>query len=114
MPDPRPTEADCQKTIVAAAIMLGYRVHHTRPAQTRRGWRTPMIGHVGFPDLVIAGHGRIWFVELKRKPNKVDDPQQHWLAALTLAGADARVVWVPDGQQSFIDEMTAATRKGAA
>lgn len=111
-----PTEKQCQATIVEAAKTLGYLVHHTRPAQSRHGWRTPVQGDVGFPDLVIAGHGKVFVVELKRKPNRVDVRQQTWIDTLGDAGIHATVVWVPDGMQAFIDELArwavAARRAG--
>lgn len=97
------TEAECQRTIVDACKVLGYRVHHCRPAWSARGYRTPIQGHPGFVDLVIAGHGRVFCVELKRPGNKVTDDQQAWLDALATAGVCSGVVTVPDGQQKFID-----------
>jgi hypothetical protein len=106
-PDPlRARETDCEDAIVKALALSGYRVHAARPARTARGgWRTAVKGNAGFPDLVIAGHGRTMFVELKRRPNKVEPEQQRWHNVLTDAGADVRVVWVPEGQQAFIDEL---------
>lgn len=101
----RATEAECQQTIVEAAKLLGWRVHATRTAQTAKGWRTPVQGHRGFPDLVLACHGRLLFVELKRKPNRVEPEQQAWLDTLSHAGADVHVVWVPEGMQAFIDAL---------
>src|SRR5215217_4018452 len=61
-----PTEAECQATIIEAARVLGYRVAHFRAARTMHGWRTPLQGDAGWPDLVIAGHGHCLVVELKR------------------------------------------------
>lgn len=114
MTAPRPREAECQATIVAAALTLGYLVHAERPARSERGWRTPVQGSPGFPDLVIAGHGRVIVAELKRPGNRVEPAQQAWLDALSFAGVDARVVWVPDGQQSFIDELAGIAAEARA
>lgn len=98
----RPLEDECEDTIVAAATMLGYRVHAARRARSKESWRTPIKGHVGFPDLVIAGHGTLIVRELKRRPNKVEPEQQAWLDTLRIAGIDAHVLWVPEEQDGFI------------
>lgn len=113
--DLRATEAECQRTIVHGARLCGWYVHHNRPAQMRSGrWSTPIIGHVGFPDLVlvhpVAG---LWFVELKRRPNKLTDEQRAWGVALG-AFATWRCVWVPDELDAFVQELADVTRVPAA
>lgn len=109
----RPTEQQCQATIVAAAKTLGWRVHAERPAQGGKGWRTPIQGHRGFPDLVLARAGELLVVELKRKPNKVEPDQQVWLDELAHAGIDVRVVWVPEGMQSLLQRLAERPRLAA-
>lgn len=92
----RATEAECQRTVIDAAKLCGWLVHAERPAQSARGWRTPVQGHAGFPDLVLVHPTRgLAFIELKRRPNKVEDAQQAWLDVLG-RHADARVWWVPE------------------
>jgi hypothetical protein len=113
----RPTEAQCQRTIIEAAKVLGWRIHHTRPAQTGKGWRTPIAGHVGFVDLVLVHPrgGLMLAVECKRAPNTVEPGQQVWLDLLdTIAGIDARVVWVPEGLQDFLAELADLTTRSPA
>ena len=85
-------ERELQKGIVDVAKILGYRVHHTRPAWTSKGYRTPIQGHVGFVDLVLAGHGRVLFVELKCGRNVLSAEQAAWLEALRAAGQEAYVL----------------------
>ena len=79
-------------------------IYHNRPAQNSTGkWRTALQGHAGFPDLVLvhpAAH-LVWFVEIKRKPNKLAPEQLVWGTALAGAGADYRVVWVPEELDDF-------------
>lgn len=111
MSAPRATESQCQATIVATAKMFGWRVHAERAANSGRGWRTPIQGHAGFPDLVLVRDGRALVVELKRRPNKVEPEQQEWLDALAAAGLEARVVWVPEQLDAFTAEL--ATRESA-
>lgn len=99
---PRATEAECQTTIIEAARLVGWLVHHTRPARTGDRWSTPIAGDPGAPDLLLAHprHG-VWFVELKRRPNKVEPAQTRWL--LTLGQhVRAAVVWVPEDMPAFL------------
>ncbi len=99
----RASEAECQATIVQAARLSGWLVHAERPAATGRGYRTPIQGTPGFPDLVLV-HPRsnvVLFVELKRRPNSVEPAQQTWIDALNAAHVEAHVVWVPEGLDAF-------------
>jgi hypothetical protein len=93
--------------VIDAAKMFGWRIHHTRPARTGKGWRSPIQGHVGFPDLVLVRGPVLQFVELKRKPNKVEPAQQAWLDALSATGATVSVVWVPEELDGFVAHLTA-------
>lgn len=45
------------------------------------------------------------FVELKRKPNKLEHDQAVWGDRLLAAGADWRIVWVPEEQETFLAEL---------
>ena len=98
------TERDYESTIIDAALLGGWHVHAERPARTARGWRTPIRGHAGFPDLVLVRE-RIIFVELKRRPNRPTNAQQEWLWRLTKAGHDARLLWVPEDLDAFLAEL---------
>ncbi len=84
------TEADFMKQVTDLATIYGYSWAHFRPAQTAKGWRTPVSGTIGkgFPDLVLAKAGRVLFVELK-VGGKVTPEQEH---ALVVLGG---VVWTP-------------------
>lgn len=113
MTDTSPHERDCQTTIIEAARMLGYLVHHSRPARSAKGWRTAIQGDAGLPDLLIVGHGKVFAVELKRRGGKPTDEQVAWLAAFHAAGVDGGVVYVPDEQQAFIDRLTLYATAGS-
>jgi hypothetical protein len=100
----RATEAECQRTIVDAARRTGWLIYHNRPVQTSSGRHlTALQGHQGFPDLILvhAIARLVWFVELKRRPNTLAPEQLAWGDALHNAGADWRVVWVPDELDEF-------------
>ncbi|MGH7861834.1 MAG: VRR-NUC domain-containing protein [Candidatus Dormibacteraceae bacterium] len=81
---PAISEADFQRRVVAMATLRGFRVAHFRPAQSRRGqWSTPMTGHPGFPDLVLAKAGRVLFLELKTQSGRLRPEQIAWMDALS-------------------------------
>lgn len=79
-------EADLTKAVLDLASLLGYRTAHFRPAQNSRGaWRTPVAGDgKGFPDLVLAGRGRVVFAELKVGRNGLSDEQVEWRSRILL------------------------------
>src|SRR5690606_28778418 len=66
---------------------MGWKVHHTRPARTDKGWRTPLQGDAGYPDLTMARRGRVVIAELKSESGRVTREQAAWLEHLS-----ARVV----------------------
>ena len=74
---PRPEdltyERDLQATIRQAASLLGYLVYHTYDSR-----RSPE----GFPDLIIAGHGKLYIWELKSQDGHPTDAQAKWLHTL--------------------------------
>ncbi len=77
------SEAEFQQAVINLAKVHGWRVRHTRPALTRSGrWATPLQGHPGFVDLVLAKEGRVWFLELKSAKGRVDAEQKAWHEAL--------------------------------
>lgn len=88
-----PLEADFQRTVIHAAKTHGWLVQHTRPAYRASGKvSTPISGHAGFPDLVLAHptHG-VAFIELKRDSGRTSVLQLRWIDTLKAAGAR---VWV--------------------
>lgn len=89
-----------------AAILHGWMVHAERPAMGQRGeWRTHVQGHAGLPDLILVRANRLMFVELKRKPNKLEAEQIVWADRLIEAGAEYRLLWVPEMMPAFLEEL---------
>jgi hypothetical protein len=87
------SEAAWQRTVLEAAQLYGWLVHHARPAMNRSGrWSTPIQGDAGFPDLVLAqlppeDHpGRLIFAELKRDGQRLAPAQRVWRDAILAAG----------------------------
>lgn len=93
----RVTEGEFQESVIALAKLSGWKVAHFRPALTEKGWRTPMQGDKGFPDLVLARRGVILFAELKVKGRRVTNEQAEWGAAI----GDHWYVWRPSDMESI-------------
>lgn len=92
------SERDFQRLVTDAAAVLGWSWVHFRPAQTSRGWRTPVSGPLGagWCDLVLvrAKDRRALFVELKAEAGKVSEEQRAVMATLADAGQEC-YVWRP-------------------
>lgn len=93
---PKITEAKFQSQVLQLAKLRGWKVCHFRPAQTARGWRTPMQGDPGFPDLVLARRGTVIFAELKRAGKVPTLDQQGWLNELSGSPKVYAEHWTPD------------------
>lgn len=61
------SERELQDNVVELAQHLGWLVHAERPAWTEKGYRTPIQGNAGFPDLVLANY----FFIVRNQPQKV-------------------------------------------
>lgn len=85
------SEADYVDRIIDTAHAHGWLAYHSRPARTARGWRTPMQGDKGAPDLVLARNGHVLLVEVKTNLGKLRPEQRAWIAA---AGNHGQV-WRP-------------------
>lgn len=97
------SEDDLQSAIVKMAYDLGYLVYHARSARSLKGWRTALIGHIGWPDLVLARGAinypperaaRFIIAELKSNRGHVSEHQQLWLDVLGDCGLEV-YVWAP-------------------
>ncbi|SRR6266496_2024542 len=81
--------------VVDLARLQGWLIHHCRPAHTAKGWRTPITGTPGFPDLVLARPPRLILAELKSMSGGVHRLQRVWLVALHgIPGVETHV-WRP-------------------
>lgn len=90
------TEDQLQFSIIDLAKQLKLLVHHCRAAKLPSGkWGTPIQGHAGFCDLVIAGPGGVLFRELKNDTLQPTPEQMTWLGTLDAGGADA-AIWRPE------------------
>ena len=79
--------------IIELARLCGWMVYHTRPARTARGWRTPIQGNKGFPDLVLV-KDKVIYAELKAEKGLWSEDQAEWAKALEAAGQEYHL-WRP-------------------
>lgn len=84
-------EDDWLSFVVDYAMHQGWRVQHIRPTRTGKGFRTPVQGHSGAPDLLLARSGEVVLVELKRNSTYPRADQREWLNHLGTHGC----VWRP-------------------
>lgn len=89
--------------VVTMARQLDYLVYHPLTARTLKGWRTSMMGHIGFPDLTLARAphpalpwhtARFLMVELKSRRGRLPEHQELWFDVLRDAGVEVHV-WTP-------------------
>lgn len=95
------SEADFQAAVIDYAWLRQWLVTHFRPARTMAGYRTPITGTPGFPDLVLARDGVVLIAELKRQHARVAPMQQQWL---TQIGGIGRL-WRPSDWPEIMKEL---------
>ena len=76
------------RQVIDLAAIYRWQFVHFRPAQTTRGWRTPVQGPLGkgWPDLVMFRGLRSLAIELKSEAGKVTPEQLEVLHVLDEAG----------------------------
>jgi hypothetical protein len=89
------TEAELQAAVIDLAHVYGWKVAHFRPAQTAKGWRTPVgADGKGFPDLLMVRDADLLAIELKTERGMNTPEQEAWLRAF-LPIALLAAVWRP-------------------
>jgi hypothetical protein len=76
------TEDQLLDSTIDLARALGWLAHHCRPARTGKGWRTPVQGDPGFPDLILVRDGWLIAAELKSQTGRVAAGQAPWVDRL--------------------------------
>lgn len=95
------TEAQFTQRVIDTAKLFGWLVCHFRPARTERGWRTPIQGDSGFPDLVLARRGTVITPELKVNGRKPRSDQVSWGVAL----GECYRLWYPEDWPAILEEL---------
>uniref|UniRef100_A0A6M3KM53 Putative VRR-NUC domain-containing protein n=1 Tax=viral metagenome TaxID=1070528 RepID=A0A6M3KM53_9ZZZZ len=97
---------DFINAILEVAELTGWLVHVERPAMTAKGYRTPIQGDAGFPDIVLTKRGKLIFWEVKIPPDKVRPEQQLWLDMLALVPRVIARVVEPDDWDYIIKTLS--------
>lgn len=85
--DEQVAEAQLQADVLDLANRLRFACHHCYDSR--------LCGpHAGMPDLILVGHGRLIFAELKRQGGYESTRQRGWRFALQAAGAEV-YIWRP-------------------
>jgi len=92
------TEREFMEQVTDLAEIYGWTWAHFRPAQTSKGWRTPVSGPLGkgFPDLVLVRERRVIFAELKADKGKLFPDQERVLNVFGRSGVEIHVWWPSD------------------
>lgn len=112
------TEDELVRAILEALRITGWRAVHYRPARTARGWRTPLSGDAGAPDIIAIHPDRgVLLIEAKSDIGRLRPEQLEWRewaeAAATRYPESIRyVVARPrDWQSGSLDEVLGYERR---
>lgn len=115
---PNASETELKDAIIDAAHTFGWKVVHFRPAQTAKGWRTPVQGDgKGWVDLTLVHHtGWFIFAELKDKKGKLSNEQVIWAGTLMSACEQINrakyVMWRPEDWPEIIETLSFGAAHG--
>jgi len=99
-------EKQFQEAVLQTAKVFGWKVAHFRAARTASGWMTPVAADgKGWPDLVLVGHGRVLFRELKTDKGTLTAEQQEWGEWLT-ANRQDWAVWRPKMWTTVVSQLS--------
>jgi VRR-NUC domain len=105
------TEADWSRRVLDCARLFKWRTAHFRPAQTAKGWRTPVQGDGrGWPDLVLLRPPRLILAELKSDTGRVSPEQSDWIAQLAEVPGIEVAIWRPSDWQSVYETLARESR----
>jgi hypothetical protein len=109
-------EGEFLTQVVELAELTGWLVYHARPAWSEKGWRTPIQGNVGFPDLVLVRAPQMIFAELKSQKGKAAETQLTWLSQLNLVARGLNphnifvYIWRPDDWDQIVNILCKAVK----
>jgi hypothetical protein len=100
-----PLEEEFTEWVVDRATERGWHVVHYRKAASRKGYKTPVLGMVGGPDVLCARDGVVILAELKRNRSYLKPEQKQWAAAI---GNRYHRVWRPRDAHAIIQALEEA------
>ena len=93
------SEDEFTDQVIALFQTYGWKVvHFDRARKKNGGWRTPIRGDPGSPDILAARLGKVIYAELKVGRNKPTEAQNEWLHHL----GDNAYVWYPTDWDTIV------------
>ena len=89
------SEAQFMGSIIDLALLRLWLIQHSLPAISNKGWRTPVQGDTGFPDLVLARAPRLIVAEIKSDKGSASPEQRLWLSELSDCPGVEVYYWKP-------------------
>lgn len=100
-------ETQFTQRVMEAARYYGWLCVWFRPAQTEKGWRTPLSGDKGSPDLLLARDGVVLHVELKSDTGRLGQGQKEWALML----GESYRLWRPRDWDGIVAELRPTARR---
>lgn len=104
------TEAQFTQRVIDTAHLYGWLAVWYRPARTDKGWRTPLTGDQGSPDLLLARDGVVLHAELKSDTGRLGPGQPAWAGAL----GESYRLWRPRDWDRIVAELSSRRPTSAA
>jgi len=101
---PKESEESWQNWQIRKLQENGWRVHAERPAWSAKGYRTPIQGDEGFPD-VISTHEQVNYclvIENKSMTGSLSPAQEKWCLAFSRLPGFKVLVLRPDEREKFL------------
>jgi hypothetical protein len=93
------SEDEFTDQVIELFQLYGWKVvHFDRARKKNGGWRTPIRGDPGSPDIIAARNGTKVFAELKVGRNKPTKDQEQWLHHL----GDGAYLWYPCDWETIV------------
>jgi hypothetical protein len=101
------TGKQLQRAAIQVCHARGFIVAHFTAAQVRQGvFVTPIKADgKGFPDMIVAGHGRVFAIEVKGTNDYVKPEQREWLNRLEAGGVKTLVLTPSKWRAGALDEL---------
>jgi len=93
------SEDEFTDQVIELFQLYGWKVvHFDRARKKNGGWRTPIRGDPGSPDILAARCGKVIHAELKVGRNKPTEDQEQWLHHL----GEGAYLWYPCDWETIV------------
>ena len=96
-------EKDFQKWLLSELHKAGWRAHAERSAMTSKGYRTPIQGDAGYPDITAVRAPRFLLAELKSDSGQASPNQVEWLLEAGHCPSIEVKIWSPKDREAILE-----------